>query len=57
MIYGNDKAWGFLTLTIDKDKISGVSLEVDRSGAVKDGDKFEYSAKPVNIAPGSVPTL
>ena len=56
--YASDKTWGFLTLTIDGNKISGVSTEVDRTGATKPGDKFSYSAKPVRLAdPKSVPTL
>jgi acid phosphatase type 7 len=56
--YSNDKSWGFMTLTIDKDKISGVTTEVDRSGTVKAGDKFSYPAGPIKLAdPKSVPTL
>ena len=47
-----------MTLTIDKETISGVTIEVDRDGNVKDGDKFSYSARPVRLAnPKSVPTL
>jgi acid phosphatase type 7 len=57
LIFGCDNAWGFVTLTIDKETISGVSLQVDRNTAVTAGDKFEYPAKPVTIAKGSVPTL
>ena len=57
LIYGNDKAWGFVTLTIDKENISGVSVEVARDGTVKSGDQFKYSAKPVNIPKGTVPQL
>jgi hypothetical protein len=56
--YSADKSWGFMTLTIDKETISGVTSEVDRTGAVKDGDSFSYSAKPVMLkTPKSVPTL
>jgi acid phosphatase type 7 len=57
--YGADKSWGFITLTIDKKTISGVTTEIDRTGKVKDGaDKFSYSAKPVILKnPKSVPTL
>ena len=57
LVYGNDKAWGFLTLTIDKDKISGETLEVSRDKGVAKGDAFSYPAAPVTIAVGTVPTL
>jgi Calcineurin-like phosphoesterase len=50
--------YGFLTLTIDADTISGVSTEVDRDDKVSVGDKFSYTAKPLKLAdPKSVPTL
>jgi Icc-related predicted phosphoesterase len=56
--YSTDKSWGFMTLTIDKTRISGVTTEVDRTGKVSDGDSFSYSAAPVRLAdPKSVPTL
>jgi acid phosphatase type 7 len=56
--YFTDKSWGFVTLTIDKNTISGTTIEVDRSGAVKSGDSFSYPAKPVWLqTPKSVPTL
>jgi hypothetical protein len=56
--YSTDKSWGFMTLTIDKTKISGVTTEVDRTGKVSDGDSFSYTAAPVRLAdPKSVPTL
>ena len=56
--YYNDKRWGFMTLTIDNNRISGVTTEVDRSGNVFAGDKFSYPAAPVHLAdPKSVPTL
>ena len=53
------KIWGFLTLTIDKDTISGVTTEVARDGTVTPkGDTFEYSARPIRLTdPKSVPTL
>jgi hypothetical protein len=55
--YGAE-CWGFMTLTIDKKTISGVTTEVDRNGNVKDGDSFSYSAKPVTLkTPKTVPTL
>jgi acid phosphatase type 7 len=50
--------WGFMTLTIDKDKISGVTVEIDRDGTVKKGDSFSYPTKLIKLAnPKSVPTL
>ena len=57
LVYGNDKAWGFLTLTISKDKIVGETLEVGRDGAATPGDKFEYSAAPVTITGRDAPNL
>jgi acid phosphatase type 7 len=56
--YFQAKKWGFLTLTIDRDKIVGVGTEVDRNGDPTEGDKFEYPAAPLKLAdPKSVPTL
>lgn len=56
--YANSKRFGFLTLTIDHQTISGVGTEVDRDGNVQQGDKFSYSVKPIVLAnPKSVPTL
>ncbi len=56
--YGNDKCWGFLTLTIDGKTISGKTIEVDRTGKATPGDSFSYPATPVILKnPASVPTL
>jgi hypothetical protein len=56
--YANSESWGFMTLTIDHQTISGVTTQVDRQGNVAQGDKFSYPAKPVVLAnPKSVPTL
>jgi hypothetical protein len=45
-------------LTIDSHTISGVTIEVDRSGHVSNGDTFSYPTKPVILkSPKSVPTL
>ncbi len=56
--YAADKSWGFITLTIDKKTISGVTTEVDRTGEVKQGDTFSYSAAPIVLPNAkSVPTL
>jgi acid phosphatase type 7 len=56
--YFSDTTWGFMTLTIDKDTISGVTTQVDRTGAVAMGDTFRYPAGPVVLAtPRAVRTL
>ncbi len=56
--YGNAKCWGFMTLTIDGETITGVTTEVDRTGNVKVGDSFSYSAAAVVLKDkASVPTL
>ena len=55
--YGK-KVWGFMMLTIDKENIKGVTIEVDRDDGVSQGDSFTYSTAPVRLADGkSVPTL
>ena len=53
------KTWGFMTLTVDKDTISGETLEVDRNGHVAaTRDTFSYPAGPITLSnPKSVPTL
>ncbi len=57
LVYGK-VAWGYLTLTIDKDTISGQTTEIDRDGEVSPGDKFEYSAELIKLKDSkSVPTL
>jgi hypothetical protein len=56
--YGQDKAWGYLTLTIDEKTISGVSTEIGRDGHVTQGDTFSYPAGAITLTdPKSVPTL
>jgi hypothetical protein len=56
--YANAKSWGFLTLTIDKKTISGVTTEVDRTGTPKQADSFSYPATPIRLANRkSVPTI
>jgi len=55
--YGKE-IWGFMTLTVSKQKISGTTIEVARDGTVSSGDTFSYPAAPVTLAnPKSVPTL
>lgn len=50
--------WGFMTLTIDKSTISGITTEVNKDNEATEGDSFSYSAKPIVLAdPKSVPTL
>lgn len=56
--YGNSNSWGYLTLTIDSKKISGVNTLIDRTGKVSKGDSFSYPTAPVILKnPKSVPTL
>jgi len=56
--YAQAKKWGFMTLAIDKETISGSTIEVDRSGEVASGDAFSYPAGAVTLSePKSVPTL
>ncbi len=52
-------SWGFMTLTIDKDEISGVTVEIDRGGnTLATKDSFSYPAAPIKLAnPKLVPTL
>jgi hypothetical protein len=59
LIYGNDKIWGYVRLTIDNKSIKGQSTEIDRAGNVTLGaDKFQYPAGPMQLKnPKSVPTL
>jgi acid phosphatase type 7 len=58
LIYGQE-TWGFMTLTVDKHHITGVTTEVDRNGKVTESaDTFKYTAKPLILKdPKSVPTL
>jgi hypothetical protein len=56
--YAAAQSWGFMTLTIDNNTISGVTTEVDRTGKVSNGDTFSYPTKAVILkSPKSVPTL
>ncbi len=57
--YGVDDAWGVITLTIDKNTISGTTIEIDRSGNLREsGDFFSYPTAPIVLEdPKSVPTL
>jgi hypothetical protein len=58
LVYGK-VTWGFLTLSIDAETITGWSTEIDKAGTVtKNADTFSYSAKPIILEdPKSVPTL
>jgi hypothetical protein len=59
LVYGNDKVWGYLKLTIDKNTISGESTEIQRNGTVTTAvDTFSYPAAPITLAnPKTVRTL
>lgn len=58
LVYGK-VVWGYVTLTIDKRKIAGHSVEIDRTVKVTNpGDRFSYPAAPIILKnPKSVPTL
>jgi hypothetical protein len=57
LVYGKE-TWGFLTLTIDENHISGVSTEVAKDGTATQADTFKYSAKSLELDdPKSVKTL
>jgi hypothetical protein len=57
--YGQPAAWGFMTLTIDSNTISGFTTEVTKAGQInKKADSFSYPAAPVFLKDKSaVPTL
>jgi hypothetical protein len=56
--YGQDAAWGVMTLTIDKNHITGTTIQIDKASHVTKGDAFSYPAGPVILAnPKGVPTL
>jgi acid phosphatase type 7 len=59
LVYGNDKVWGYLKLTVDKTTIRGESTEIQRNGTVTTAvDKFSYPAAPITLAnPKTVRTL
>ncbi len=58
LIYGK-KIWGYLTLTIDNNNISGQTTEIDRDGNVQvPVDQFSYPTRLIKLKnPKSVPTL
>jgi hypothetical protein len=52
LVYGAE-VWGFMTLTIDGDKISGVSTEVDRNNTVKENaHTFECTTAVLRVPNG-----
>jgi len=53
--YGDDKNWGYLTLTIDKEHIHGSYTAVDKNGNVThDADTFTTSAAERTLTGGPV---
>jgi hypothetical protein len=53
--YGDDKNWGYVTLTIDKDHIHGSYTSVDKDGAVtRDADTFTTPAATRRLTSGTV---
>ncbi|WP_428328740.1 metallophosphoesterase family protein [Mucilaginibacter sp.] len=58
LMYGDDKSHGYVTLTVDAEKISGVVNLVDKTtGNVAQTDTFSYTAKAQFLADGVVITL
>lgn len=52
------QTYGFMTLVIDGETISGKTIEVDKQGTATDGDTFTYPARAIRLANGKdVPTL
>lgn len=55
--YGAE-VWGYMILTIDKKNINGKTIEIDKTGKVKDGDSFSYPTPPVTLTDKTkVPSL
>lgn len=48
----DDQMHGYLTLTIDKDTISGIITLVDDRGTISQKDKFSYSARALYLEDG-----
>jgi hypothetical protein len=58
LIKSNDKYHGYVILTIDKDKIAGTMITVDKDGQVDaNADSFEYSAKAESLAHNAMASL
>jgi hypothetical protein len=48
LVFGDEHMHGYLTLSVDKDNISGTYTAIDKAGAVhRDADSFEYPAKTI----------
>jgi hypothetical protein len=53
--FGDDKNWGYVTLSIDKQHIHGTYISVDKDGTVtKDADTFTTSAAARTLSSGDV---
>ena len=51
LISGDDKRYGYLTLTIDAQHITGTYTAVDKAGAVHaNADHFQYSATAQSLS-------
>jgi hypothetical protein len=57
--YGDDKKWGYLTLTIDKNGISGTATAIDKDGKVtRDVDTFKnYTTAALKLPDGATASL
>jgi len=53
--FGDDKKWGYVTLTIDKENVHGSYTSVDKDGTVtKDADTFTTTAAVRTLSSGTV---
>jgi hypothetical protein len=57
LMYGNDQAHGYMTLTVDAKQISGQVTLVDDNGKATKTDKFSYPAAAQYLAKGTIANL
>ena len=58
LIYGDDKNHGYLTLTVDKDNITGELTTIDKNNIVtQKTDQFKYSAQALFLSNSDVISL
>lgn len=59
LIYGDDRRFGYVTLTVTRDKITGTQTAVDyKTGTVtKNADTFSYTTKPLHLGNSGIVSL
>ena len=57
LIYGNDKTWGYLTVTVDGEHLSGEATAIDKDGNVEQTDTFNYPVKAQKLTGNQVVSL